>query len=251
MRLRIRDSEMNPRVSRRTAVLGGLLIVACSLCAAQSLTGQKILEQCARNYDEVKDYIVDLTADVNMERLRMPQMKATLYFKSPDKFYFESPGFAMLPREGFGLPVTMLLKRYNATLEGEEMFEGAATYKIHLVAKDPAAQSQQMFLWVRKDHFTIARTETVPYQGRSVAMRFSYRLEQGKFWLPDTMSVELTVPPVDSLDTGGEGQMPGVQQFRGMRRPLRNGTITVVYSNYRINTGLSDEFFQRQRKEGQ
>ena len=51
---------MNPRVSRRTAVLGGLLIVACSLCAAQSLTGQKILEQCARNYDEVKDYIVEI-----------------------------------------------------------------------------------------------------------------------------------------------------------------------------------------------
>jgi len=215
------------------------------------LTGRQILEQCARNYDDVKDYTVDLSADVNMERLRMPQMKATLYFKSPDKLYFESPGFAMLPREGFGLPVTTLLKRYDATLIGEETLEGAATYKIHLVAKDPAAISQQMFLWVSKDHFTIARTETVPYQGRSVAMKFSYRLEEGKFWLPDTMSVELKVPPVDSLDTGGEGQMPGAQQFRGMRRPLRNGTITVVYSNYRINTGLSDEFFQRKRKEGQ
>ena len=240
---------MNIRMSIRIAVLGSLLVVLCSLGAAQRLTGRQILEQCARNYDDVKDYTVDLTADVNMERLRMPQMKATLYFKSPDKFYFESPGFAMLPREGFGLPVTMLLKRYDATLAGEEPLEGAATYKIHLVAKDPAAVSQQMFLWVSKDHFTIARTETVPYQGRSVAMNFSYRLMEGKFWLPDTMRVELTVPPVDSLDTEGEGQMPGAQQFRGMRRPLRNGTITVVYSNYRINTGLSDEFFRR-RKEG-
>lgn len=236
---------------RYCLAIGAIVLVSAQL-RAQVPTGKQILERSAGNYDAIKDYTVDLVADVNMERLRMPRMTATLYFKSPDKVSFESPGFAMLPREGFGLPVTMLLKRYEATLSGEERMEGTETYKLHLVAKDPAARSQQMLLWVNKDNYTVLRTQTVPYQGRSVTMEFAYERVGGAYWLPDTMRIELTVPPRDSAATEGAApQMPGGQQLEEMRRPLRSGTLLIIYSNYRVNTGLSDERFQPKMKEQQ
>jgi hypothetical protein len=36
-------------------------------------------------------------------------------------------------------------------------------------------------------------------------------------------------------------------QFEQMRRPPRSGSITVTYSNYKVNTGLSDSIFERQQ----
>lgn len=236
---------------RRTRIVPiAVLMLAYAFSWAQLRTGQEILERCARNYSGIKDYVVDLKADVNMERVRIPQMTATLYYKSPDKIFFESPGFALLPREGFGLPVTVLLQRYDATLAGEEKFDGNAAYKLHLVAKDPSARSQQMFLWVDKARFTVLRTETVPYQGRSVKMDFTYQQVEGKYWLPDTMRVELTVPPSDSVAEEGGLPVPAGAPIADMRRPtMRNGTITVAYSNYRVNTGLSDERFKPRIKE--
>jgi outer membrane lipoprotein-sorting protein len=34
-------------------------------------------------------------------------------------------------------------------------------------------------------------------------------------------------------------------QMNELQRPSRSGTVTVVYSNYRINVGLKDEIFRR------
>ena len=231
--------------------IAGLMILGCCLVFSQPRTGKEILEMCARNYAGIEDYTVTVAAEVNMDRLRMPRMTATLYFKAPDKIFFESPGFAMLPREGFGLPVTALLLRYVSSLDGDDNIGGIATYKLHLVAKDPAARSQQLFLWVNKANFTILRTATVPYQGRSVTMNFVYGLKEGNYWLPDTMKVELAVPPRDSVAEAAETQNPAGQALDELRRPMRSGSITVTYLNYRINTGLSDDRFRPRLKEQQ
>ncbi|HLE31186.1 MAG TPA: outer membrane lipoprotein-sorting protein [Bacteroidota bacterium] len=227
-------------------VLLGCLIASSGLCRAQAKSGAEVLARCEKNMEGIEDYVVDLTAEVDMEGVRMPRMEATMYFKKPDKVHFESPNFAMLPREGFGTPVSLLIGRYDATLRGEEMIGDIPTHKLHLVAKDPAARLQQLYVWVNKSNSTVVRTESVPYQGRSVKMDFTYALQEGRYWLPSKMQVELKAPPVDTTDSVQPMAVPGAPQLGTMRRARRSGKITIEYSDYRINTGLSDELFKPQ-----
>lgn len=234
------------------------MIVVFLLFAAQPSVAQKqkateILAKAEYNVQGLEDYVVDLEADVNMERIRMPKMQATMYFKSPDKVHFESPNFAILPREGFGLPVSVLVRRYEPLYKGEEEYKNARTAKLQLIAKDPSLRLQQLYVWIDLSNYTIVKTETVPYQGRSVRLEFEYGLQVAKYWLPVKLRAEFENVGADTI--GGTFDMPVRPELQEFRRPPRKGSIGITYTNYRINTGLSEEFFlpkegaQREKKE--
>lgn len=229
-----------------TTILASLAALSAS---SQKKTADDILDRANRNYEAIRDYTVDLEANLDMERVRMPKMKATMYFKAPDKIHFVSPNFAFLPREGFGVPVTTLRRRYDATFKGEEEVKGTPAYKLQLVAKDPASRLQQLMIWIHRENVTLVRMETVPYEGRSVVIDFSYTIEEGRYWLPDSMRVELTEARPDTLAEMADIPVPGGVQLPPRGRVARNGVITVIFSHYRINTGLSDDVFER--KEGE
>src|SRR5271157_2218142 len=106
-----------------------VLIVLLFCCSIPMASGQKkaqespgsvILQNVSRGFERVQDFVATIEANVDMERLRVPKMKATLYFKKPDKVHFDAAGFAMLPREGVVLNSATLIARYDATVAGEE-----------------------------------------------------------------------------------------------------------------------------------
>ncbi len=63
-------------------------------------TADEIMSNVVKGFEGVNDFIVNISADVNMERAQIPSMHATMYFKRPDKIHFDSPGFLLVPREG-------------------------------------------------------------------------------------------------------------------------------------------------------
>lgn len=212
---------------------------------SQQQTGDEILRRVEQQLVSIQDYVVDLQAEVNMERLRIPTMKATMYFKKPDKVHFESEGFAMLPREGIAVNPAWLRERFTATVMGIDMVNGARTQKLQLAAKDASTRIRQLFLWVNTERWTVEKMETIPYQGRNLTVLFHYLRHEGRYWLPDTMRATFgfTVP-----DTSAN---PFINQYapqmNEMQRQPRSGTVTVVYSNYRINVGLKDELFEKKK----
>lgn len=250
MKVNVKIQKVKMRIRNSSLVFTIICLISASgLAPAQTLAGGEILARCKKNLEGVEDYTADLKANIDMEGVRMPGMEATMYFKQPDKVHFESQSFAMLPREGFGTPIHLLIARYDASFKGEEGMGGIQTYKLHLVAKDPATRLQQLHVWVDRSNWTIVRTETVPYQGRSVILQFAHALQEGKYWLPAKLTVELTAPPQDAVDSLAALAVPGSPQLGTMRRARRSGTITLEYSNYRINTGLSDDLFKSEEAE--
>ena len=234
------SSALRPPSSRgvRLLFLAGLLIVPIF----QTPTGEEILRRCEKNLTEVEDYIVDLEATVNMERLRMPDMKATMYFKKPDKVRFKSEGFMMLPREGFGVPVATLRTHYDATVSGVEEMDEKACYRLQLTAKNPAREIQSIAIWVNRENFTIVRTSTLPYRGRSVTIRFEYGRQGDNYWLPAKLVADFSSTQPDTSEVT-DSPIPMKPQLQEFRRPPRNGSIEIRYLNYRVNTGLSDDIF--------
>ncbi len=221
-----------------TVILGLLLLF-------QQPSGEEILRKVEEQLAPVNDYTADLVAEVDMQRLRVPRMKATLYFKKPDKVHFEASGFAMLPREGFALNPTWLRQNFDATFAGSDTIDARILYKLQLAAKDKSTRIRQLFLWVDTERWTVAKFETIPYEGRNLTVTFRYA-QQGSVFLPDTMHAVFgfvgTEP--DSLS----GIYQAKPQLREMMGQVRGGTMTVVYSNYRINTGLSDTLFEKKEE---
>ncbi len=221
-----------------------------SAIAQKPKNGSEILLNVERTLEGVKDYTAELQADVNMERMRMPKMTATMYFKRPDKVDFKSESFVMLPREGITLDPALLRARYDATLIGEEQIGEIKTHKLQLAAKDAKIRLRQMFVWVAPSNWTIIKMETIPYQGRALTALFTYALQEGKYWLPQTLKISFEVSGRDTTARRIESDVANPPPLEEMQRPPRSGTITVSYSNYKVNVGLTDEFFKKKDRQG-
>jgi outer membrane lipoprotein-sorting protein len=215
-------------------------------CSAQRLDGAAILRNVERTTEGVKDYVVDLQAEVNMERLRIPRMKATMYFKTPDKVHFDAPNFAMLPREGLALNTARLREKFDATVMNVDTIDGKPAQKLQLAAKDTKTALRQLFIWVDTQQWTVKKFETIPYEGRTLTVTFHYTPQQGMYWLPDTMKATFGFAGVDT--SGSSFLYQYTPQMNELQRPPRTGSMKVVYSNYRINEGISDEVFERKEK---
>ncbi len=208
-------------------------------------TADEIMSHVVKGFEGVKDFAVNISAEVNMERAQIPSMHATMFFKRPDKIHFDSPGFLLVPREGLAPNPALLQDRYGASLAGIDTVEGKALYKLLLAAKNESTRLRQMSLWIDPSNWTIAKIETVPYEGRTTAIQFSYELQQGKFWLPSRLVVTFGVVTAAGR-SAQENLPPPAQQLEELQRGApRYGIVTINYSNYRVNAGIDDAIFEK------
>ena len=236
---------------RLSAVLM-VLLLCCSVPTAagqkktQESTGSAILRNVARGNEGIQDFVAKIEASVDMERLRVPKMNATLYFKKPDKVHFDAPGFAMLPREGVVLNSATLRARYDAAVVGEESVEGKKLVKLQLTGKEQNIRPRQLFAWVDQSVWTITKMESVPYQGRILRLEFTYATQSGGHVLPQTLKASFESVARDSTQRPLDLDLPPASQLDEIRQRVpRNGSITVKYLEYKINVGLSDDIFEK------
>jgi outer membrane lipoprotein-sorting protein len=204
-----------------------------------------IFSNVVKGFEKVRDFTAAIDAEVKMDRVQIPKMTALLYFKKPDKIHFSSQGFLLVPREGIALNPAVLWERYDASYIGQDTIEGRKLYKLQLAAKAKETRLRQLYTWIEPSNWTIAKIETIPYEGRTLSMVFAYEFIQGEFWLPSKMTVsfgsvtEGEKPISDSVSQSNE-------QFGQMQRSIpRNGSVTVLYSNYKVNIGLDDAIFEK------
>ena len=95
-------------------------------------SGADILRHVETQVAGVKDYTVTLDVVADIERLKVPPMHATLYFKQPDKVHIESKNFAMLPRESMGMQFSKLNERYAVDSVVADRKEQPVVYRLVL-----------------------------------------------------------------------------------------------------------------------
>jgi len=218
-----------------------LCTLGIQLLSAQQITAEKILQNVKANFDAVRDYTAQLTARVNMERLRIPEMNVTIYFKQPDKMHIESKNFAMLPREGFALNPNDLLTKFDATLLGMEEMNGTKQYKLRLISKPVRGRpARESFIWIDPTRWVVTHVESTPAEGRKVSIDVEYTTVKGKYILPSSMKAQFDFEQnPDSL----------AERIYSPNRVPRKGRMEIFYSNYKVNQGLSDEIFEKKKKE--
>ncbi len=224
------------------SAIGAVLVV---LLLQVPLDGNSVLRRVEDQVVTIKDYTVTLDVVADIERISVPPMHATMYYKHPEKVHIDSKGFALLPRESMGLQFGGLVKRFAVDSTSREKGRVPAMYRLVLRPRDERDRVRKVVLWVNTERWTPDRIVIPQADGRAMTADFTY-MRVGSYWLPDTLVVSFTMPREDStgsdLQTNpllGRSPPSGV----GARGGERTGTITVRYSDYHVNTGLRDEIF--------
>ena len=228
---RLRKSVM-PRVFALSVA------AAVAVARAGDASGEAVLRSVDARLAAVHDYTVTLDVVADVERLNVPPMHATMYFKQPDKVHIDAEGFALLPREGLQPEVGKLLSRYNVTETASDTLRGVPVRRVTLQAKSDRGFPRSLSVYVDPQRWTTERIVTRGSADRVATISFSYVQVEG-VWLPGEMTAAFSLAPADSA----EGDLPAAP-MRPQQMP-RKGTVTVRFSDYRLNTGLRDEIFTK------
>ena len=211
---------------------------------SQSKDPEAILNKVKEEFDKIQDYTVDIKIKVDVDFLKMPDREAKIYFKQPDKIHVESDGFAMLPKEGLNFsPLGLLNSNYTSFYVREDTLNGIVTSVIKVIPLDGRSDVILSTLWVDTNRNLILKVESSRKPQGTFIIDVNYLKTKKGFWLPSslvfTFNVDRSILPRKfNFDNDSD-----LKKALGDSTKVDTGKVYINYSNYKVNTGLSDEIF--------
>ncbi len=200
--------------------------------------GTNYLEKVSENFSQIKDYSVDVRVHFDLESVKSPDMSAKIYYKTPDKVKIDSKGTFLLPKEvGVFNPRIFNADNFNVNVEGNLEYDGHPAVRLSLSPKKESFRNHDIILTVDKSDWLIKEISIEPARGSMMDAKIKYG-RAGGFELPSEIDVNLNLPPADTSRANP-----------GFRRDFRNGltgSVEIYYSNYNVNSGLSDSLFVKE-----
>jgi len=240
--IQIADTRSTLQCLGRMGAWAALFLTLIAFTTHAQSKADKLVQDVKQTYLRVHDYEVDLTVKVNITRLRIPDMKLHMYYKQPDKVHFEAErknSFAMLPRQGLVFnPVELFNSGYDAVIQGQDTVGSAACTKLVLLARSDTLRLQRIVLLIDPELNVVRRMRVTPYQGKKAEITFDYTLVDKRYPLPSRAVFRFDASPEPRPETGGSDR-------RHFRTPT-SGTVTIVYSKYKVNKGIPDSIFEKE-----
>jgi len=226
----------------------GVLILT-AVIFSQEKNPEAILEKIKLEFEKVEDYQVDVKIKVDVDFLKMPDREATIYYKKPDKFHIDSENFAMLPKSGLNFsPLGFLNYKYTAFYEREDTVNGILTSVIKVIPLEGDADVILSSFWVDTKRNLILKVESSRKPQGTFIIDLNYLKTSEGFWLPSALVFSFTVDhSLISKRFNEPGDSESKEKTKDSEKP-ETGKVYLNYSNYRVNTGLTDEFFESKNK---
>jgi hypothetical protein len=220
---------------RKILLLAGFLfLLSTELIQAQE-DAFRYLDLIEKKYSDLKDYTVDVNVHFDIEALKAPDMQAKLYFKAPDRMKVESKRIFFFPKEGgFFNPFQFKKKNFEARLVERSISDGRTAVKLKLTPINIDTFNKGSVLTIYVDRNVIREIKILPSEGREIIAVIDYGFFDG-FDLPVRINLQLDIPP---------SEPGGAKEFQfGQGGKRISGKVEITYSNYKVNSGLSDEMF--------
>ena len=207
-------------------VMLALILASGGIAGASTPTAGQILSHVQQSYQAIDDYVADVRVITDIAHFEVPPRSFTVYVKRPDKVNIESDSLVVIPKDVLllGNIEGHLAKAGRIILNGVTHRQRRKIYCLKFFPNDPDRRDR-VLLWVDAERYTLSRTELWAGLNRLLTVYWEHTHVDDKYWLPTEVKCEIS---------GG---------ILGAGRP---GTVTVSFSGYRINTGLSDELFGAQ-----
>ena len=232
-----------------------LLILSSALMPAQNKDPKKMVDDVIKKFSKVRDYEVDATIKLDMSFIKVPDMKAKVYFKQPDKYKYESDGFAMLPKQGLRFNLADLLKGDFTFLYIRS--DNLENRKVDLIKAIPNSDSSDVVLitiWIDTEGKVVRKIETTAKKGVTTQLEFSY--DNYDFGVPSVVKLSFSGGDLKPAipQPGQTGENKAADQKKRNKRGLPEGaslkgSVIVYYKNFKINKGIPDSFFNEKEKE--
>jgi len=214
---------------------------------SQDTKPELIINEVQNNFDGVQDYQVDVSIKVDVNFLKVPESKAKLYFKQPDKIHFESDGFALLPKEGMNFsPFAFTKGDYTALFEKEEILDGIKTTIIKIIPLGDVNNIILSTLWIDRSKKVIRKVESTTKTNGTFVMELKYDDPKLNFPLPTSMTFVFNIDKLN-LPKSISGDM-NTETKKEDDNKTTTGKVFIKYSNYKVNRGISDSMFDEKKK---
>lgn len=225
-------------------IIIAILLVLSTIGFSQSKDPDEILKTVIKNFDRVQDYVVDVNIKVDVQGVKVPETKAKIYFKQPDKIHLESEGFAMLPKDGMLFsPSSLLKKDYTAIYEKDVELNGAKVSVIKVIPSGDQSEIILSTLWVDQSKKIIRKIESTTKSDGTFSIDFNYN-DEIKFPLPTQIVFYFNLDKMN-LQLNNKNSDPDNRK-RGFDSTTK-GKVVVKYSNYVINKGINDSVFEEKK----
>ena len=225
-------------------IIIAILLILITIGFSQSKDPDEILKTVIKNFDRVQDYVVDVNIKVDVQGVKVPETKAKIYFKQPDKIHLESEGFAMLPKDGMLFSPSSLLKNdYTAIYEKDVELNGAKVSVIKVIPSGEQSEIILSTLWVDQSKKMIRKIESTTKSDGTFSIDFNYN-DEIKFPLPTQIIFYFNLDKMN-LQLNNKNSDPDNRK-RGFDSTTK-GKVVVKYSNYVINKGINDSVFEEKK----
>ncbi len=226
-------------------VLLGFLIITIDESYAQKPDADLMLKNVQERFSSIEDYTVDATINVNVDFLRVPEARAKIYFKQPDKIRMKSEGFALIPKQGLNFsPAKLLNENFTAIYVRSDTLENDRVEVIKAIPMVDTLDIILMTLWVDTVHQVIVQIESTTKNSGTVLMELKYDFDKNEV-LPEEVIFTFNLSNFKlPASFTGEFDRPGEDQIEDTRSKIE-GSVSIKYENYLINTGIPDSVFTR------
>ena len=226
-----------------------LFLISAVVSSAQTKDPNKLLDAVRKKFDKVNDYKVDASVKLDMSFIKVPDMKAKVYFKKPDKIKVDAEGFAMLPKQGLKFsPAELLQGDFTALYVRTETIDNRKLDVIKAIPNSDSSDIVLSTLWVDAAESVIRKFETTSKKGGTTQIELNY--DNYEFGLPSQIKItfnfgdiKLPVNQANQQNEINDVEKKGMNR-RGLPRGASlKGSVLMTYKNYQINKGIPDSFF--------
>ncbi len=214
----------------------------------QGNSANEIIEKMKRNASVVHDYEVNIKVKTNVDFLKIPETESILYFKQPNKVKLKSERFSLLPRKfSFFSPISLIKNDATCIGEGEETFNNHKCYVIKIV---PSGSDNDIVLantLVDKEQLVFRKVDLTTRKNGNIVLTMDYDLAMIKRY-PLPSSIQFLFDFSNLKIPAEEGETSHDSHNKNKNEKLNKGTIEIRFSDYKVNVGLTDSFFEEKKK---
>ena len=205
-----------------------------------------ILNRVVTKINSVKDYSVDANIKADIPLIKILPVKASIYFKQKDKFKVVSKGIAILPKQGFTDVNSFLMKKnsYMAVDGGVKTINEVKTNLITVIPTNENSEFVLAKLWIDTKNDLILKSQITTRSSGTVTVDYSYDTE-AEYGLPNQLIFDIDVKKF-KLPKSVAADLNKTEKEKAKKNKNKDqkGKITIKLTNYKINKGISDDFFK-------
>jgi len=220
-----------------------LILVTPLLSVAQEKDPAALLKGVQNKFQLVKDYESEVTIKVDVDFIKIPLKKGTIWFLHPDKVKVKTPGFALLPKRGMNFsPNQLFTGDYVTIYAREELVGKVMTSVIKVIPQSEKDDIILSTLWIDPVRNVIRKLETTTKTEGTFSMLFNFNETIEKYDLPREIIFNFDLRK-NELPIGLTGDFENTAPKEKTSKNTR-GTVTINYLKYIVNEGKGTAAFK-------